>query len=96
WPEVRPLPRDCADGLNTVASQRQVLIVLDREETGALLQEVPKAYKTHINDVLLAALARAFRPWTGSPVLLVHLEGHGREDIFADVDLSRTVGWFTS
>ena len=28
--------------------------------------------------------------------MLIDLEGHGREEIFADVDLSRTVGWFTS
>ena len=32
---------------------------------------------------------------TGTAVL-IDLEGHGREEIFADVDLSRTVGWFTS
>ncbi len=28
--------------------------------------------------------------------MLIDLEGHGREDIFEGLDLSRTVGWFTS
>jgi non-ribosomal peptide synthase protein (TIGR01720 family) len=61
-----------------------------------LLQEVPKAYHTQINDVLLAALVTAFRDWTDAPKLLVDLEGHGREPIADDIDLSRTVGWFTA
>ncbi|WP_164003031.1 non-ribosomal peptide synthetase, partial [Pyxidicoccus caerfyrddinensis] len=61
-----------------------------------LLQEVPSAWRAHINDVLLTALARALAEWTGQSHVLVHLEGHGREELFDGVDLSRTVGWFTS
>ncbi|GAB3892009.1 hypothetical protein GCM10029964_066120 [Kibdelosporangium lantanae] len=34
--------------------------------------------------------------WTGSDDVLIDLEGHGREEIFDDVDLTRTVGWFTT
>jgi non-ribosomal peptide synthase protein (TIGR01720 family) len=34
--------------------------------------------------------------WSGKRTLLVELEGHGREGIVEDVDLSRTVGWFTT
>src|SRR5262249_48205447 len=48
-----------------------------------------------INDVLLTALAEAWADWSGNDVLLVDLEGHGREELH-DVDLSRTVGWFTT
>jgi non-ribosomal peptide synthase protein (TIGR01720 family) len=69
---------------------------LDEEETQALLQEVPTAYGTEINDVLLAALVEAVAEWTGRQQLSVALEGHGREDLFDGVDLSRTVGWFTT
>jgi non-ribosomal peptide synthase protein (TIGR01720 family) len=72
------------------------LLKLSAEETRALLQEVPRAYNTQINDVLLTALAQAFARWTGESSLLVDLEGHGREEILEGVDLSRTVGWFTS
>jgi amino acid adenylation domain-containing protein/non-ribosomal peptide synthase protein (TIGR01720 family) len=66
------------------------------DATRALLQQVPAAYRTRINDVLLTALARALQRWTGGEAFRIDLEGHGREDLFDDVDISRTVGWFTS
>uniref|UniRef100_UPI001F4DA600 condensation domain-containing protein n=1 Tax=Pseudomonas ovata TaxID=1839709 RepID=UPI001F4DA600 len=69
---------------------------LDKEWTRHLLQEAPMAYRTQVNDLLLAALARVISRWTGQSNVLVRLEGHGREDLFDEVDLTRTVGWFTS
>jgi non-ribosomal peptide synthase protein (TIGR01720 family) len=81
---------------NIFASSRTVSVFLTEEQTRTLLQEVPKAYKTQINDVLLTALVQSFAKYTGSKSLLVDLEGHGREELFEGVDLSRTVGWFTS
>jgi non-ribosomal peptide synthase protein (TIGR01720 family) len=73
-----------------------VPVRLDREETEALLRRAPTVYRTGINDVLLAALALALSRWTGDRRVGVDLEGHGREDLLDGVDLSRTVGWFTS
>ncbi|MBD0385363.1 MAG: amino acid adenylation domain-containing protein [Nostoc sp. C3-bin3] len=93
---VFPLPVDYVGGLNTVATSKTLSVFLNETETQALLQEVPAKYHTQINDVLLTALAKTFAEWTGEKTLLVNLEGHGREDIFTDVDLSRTVGWFTT
>ncbi|MBW4456089.1 MAG: amino acid adenylation domain-containing protein [Nostoc indistinguendum CM1-VF10] len=95
WTKVVPLPLDYPEGrgANTKASTRTVLVSLTVEETRALLQEVPKTYNTNIRDVLLTALVQAFARWTGVSTLLVDLLGHGRETIFNDVDLSRTVGW---
>nr|WP_018682965.1 non-ribosomal peptide synthetase [Actinokineospora enzanensis] len=98
WAEVRAassVPRD-QDGPNTTASERSVTVTLSREETDALLREVPRAYRTQVNDVLLTAFGSALGKWTGRDRTLVHLEGHGREDLFDGVDLSRTVGWFTT
>ena len=69
---------------------------LDAEATRSLLQRVPQAYNTQANDALLAGLAIALAPWVGGGDLLVDLEGHGREDLFDEVDLTRTVGWFTA
>lgn len=57
---------------------------------------MPPVYNTQINDALLAALAAAFGRWTGERALVIDLEGHGREGLFDDVDVSRTVGWFTA
>jgi non-ribosomal peptide synthase protein (TIGR01720 family) len=90
------LPVDDAGGENSEASARSVTVSLSAEETQALLQDVPSTYRTEINDALLTALAQAVGRWTGRPSMLVNLEGHGREDIFDDADLSRTVGWFTT
>jgi amino acid adenylation domain-containing protein/non-ribosomal peptide synthase protein (TIGR01720 family) len=83
-------------GDNTVGSGRSLSVFLTAEETRLLLQEVPRAYRTQINDVLLAALAQALSEWTGEKRVLVDLEGHGREEIVEGCDLSRTVGWFTT
>jgi amino acid adenylation domain-containing protein/non-ribosomal peptide synthase protein (TIGR01720 family) len=92
---VPGLPVDHAGGDNTESSTDVVFVSLGTDETRALLQQVPRAYNTQINDVLLAALVKAFANWTGSNSLLVDLESHGREDLFDGVDISRTVGWFT-
>ena len=89
-------PDQPLDGLNSEGTARRVSVFLGREETQALLREAPAAYGTEINDILLTALARAFQQWTGSSSLWIDLEAHGREGIFDDVDLTRTVGWFTS
>ncbi|HKN99659.1 MAG TPA: amino acid adenylation domain-containing protein, partial [Pseudonocardiaceae bacterium] len=93
-PAVVPVPVDGA-GPNVVAAERAVRVRLDRAETAALLRDVPGVYRTQVNDVLLAALGAVLREWTGCPAV-VDVEGHGREELFGDVDLSRTVGWFTS
>ncbi|MEH2104794.1 amino acid adenylation domain-containing protein [Nostoc sp.] len=96
--KVTALPVDYPSGKenNTLASSASVSLSLTEEQTRALLQDVPSAYNTQINDVLLTALVQSFAQWTGERSLLVDLEGHGREDLFEDVDLSRTVGWFTT
>jgi amino acid adenylation domain-containing protein/non-ribosomal peptide synthase protein (TIGR01720 family) len=77
-------------------SSTTIKVRLEASETQLLLQQVPAVYRTQINDVLLTALALAFREWTGSDEFYTNLEGHGREDIVEGVDLSRTIGWFTS
>ncbi len=70
------------------SAARHVETSLDETGTAALVR------RGRVEDLLLAAVAAAWRRWTGSPVLLVDVEGHGRED--EDLDVSRTVGWFTT
>jgi amino acid adenylation domain-containing protein/non-ribosomal peptide synthase protein (TIGR01720 family) len=91
-----PVDHPGGEARNTVATVRTVSVVLSEEDTRALLHEVPAAYHTQIGDVLLTALLEAFAGWTGRDDLLLELEGHGREELFEGVDLSRTVGWFTT
>ncbi len=78
------------------AEVTSLTVELDPTETTALLQDVPTAYRTQINDALLTALASALRKTTGGTSFLIEMEGHGREDIGAGLDLSRSIGWFTS
>ena len=92
---VQKLPVD-QEGRNLESTTRHVSNKLSKELTEALLREVPRAYNTQISDVLLAALAGAHQRWTGERLLVVDAEGHGREGLFDEVDLTRTVGWFTS
>ena len=94
--DISELPVDHPGGANVESSAKRVRASLSRDLTRSLLSEVPRAYNTQINDVLLTALSRAFANWMGGPSVLFTLEGHGRQEIPAQVDLSRTVGWFTS
>jgi amino acid adenylation domain-containing protein/non-ribosomal peptide synthase protein (TIGR01720 family) len=93
---VESIPLDYTQGTNITASAKTLIVSLDQTQTQALLQDVPKAYKTQINDILLTALALTLSSWTDSESVLFNLEGHGREEIIDGVDLSRTVGWFTT
>jgi non-ribosomal peptide synthase protein (TIGR01720 family) len=96
---ARELP-GCAIPLDRTEEQEvppeAVPVEIGPEDTDALLRLAPGAYRTRINDVLLSALARAISRWTGENSVAVGLEGHGREEILDGVDLTRTVGWFTT
>jgi myxalamid-type polyketide synthase MxaB len=99
WIEVgsdsEPLPVD-QSGANTFASMEENVTDLDFASTERLLKEATKTLGASMQGLLLAALGETFTAWTGKNRLLVNLEGHGREDLFEDVDLSRTVGWFVN
>jgi len=90
------LPLEGPEEANTLDTVRRVSVQLEEETTRALLEEVPRAYRTQIGDLLMAALVETFAGWTGSPYLVIELEGHGREEeVVSGVELSLTVGWFT-
>ncbi|WP_407873315.1 non-ribosomal peptide synthase/polyketide synthase [Paenibacillus melissococcoides] len=94
--EQMPLPKDNDQGGDAVENSETLTLQWSRRETRQLLSEAHRAYGTEINDLLLTALGMAIQEWTGSEQVAVMLEGHGRESILPDVDVSRTVGWFTS
>ena len=91
-----------APSQNSFASADQVLCTLSAAETDALLHQAPAAYHTQVNDLLLTALARTMSKWLDAPSISLELEGHGREfsevaeNAAMTIDLSRTVGWFTT
>nr|WP_199341772.1 type I polyketide synthase [Nostoc punctiforme] len=93
---VSPLPVDYPQGANTVASADTISITLSVAETQTLLQEVTAIYRVQMEEILLFALTQVISKYTNTQSLLVDLEGNGREVIFDDVDVSRTMGWFTN
>ncbi|MCS7481004.1 amino acid adenylation domain-containing protein [Umezawaea endophytica] len=99
-PQLGSRPLD--PSLDTYGTAKSLRVVLPATTTAALLTTVPAAFHGEINDVLLSGLALAVAEWrrkrlgAGGPGVLVEVEGHGREQVADDLDLSRTVGWFTS
>jgi non-ribosomal peptide synthase protein (TIGR01720 family) len=93
--DLAPLPRDFPDGVNATASTRFAPVLLSPEDTRLLLQDVSRVYDTQAHEVLLTALGCAIARWTGAPAL-INVEGHGRVDLFEDVDMTRTTGWCPS
>ncbi|MFZ0716717.1 amino acid adenylation domain-containing protein, partial [Mycobacterium sp.] len=85
--------------VDTHASAAHLLVSLDVETTRGLLAEVPAAFHAGVQDIMLIAFALAWTEFLGSDggAITIDLEGHGRhEDLAPGVDLSETVGWFTS
>ncbi|WNM31472.1 amino acid adenylation domain-containing protein [Streptomyces sp. Li-HN-5-11] len=81
---------------DTAATTRSLRLTLPPETTGPLLGSVPAVFGTGAQDVLLTGLALALADRQGCRHILVDVEGHGREELAPGLDLSRTVGWFTS
>ncbi|WP_367867926.1 amino acid adenylation domain-containing protein [Pedobacter sp. WC2423] len=92
----KPMPVE----LNEAASARKDLSAVDVQLSTALTQllltAANTAYNTEINDLLLTALAITIREWLGDDDVVIGLEGHGREALFPQLDVTGTLGWFTN
>nr|CRL68842.1 linear gramicidin synthetase subunit D [Mycolicibacterium komanii] len=98
-PAALPAPQASVD---TLASAGYLTELLDAETTHMLLGEVPAAFHAGVHEILLIAFGLAWAQFlgTGGAPIAIDVEGHGRQEDLAepaaDVDLSRTVGWFTA
>jgi len=90
------LPRDFEGGHNRIESREKLGRELSEEETRILLREAPKQLQAQMQEILLVGLVEAVGKWSGVRGVLVEMEGHGREGIVEEVDVRRTLGWFTS
>ncbi|PUA36528.1 non-ribosomal peptide synthetase [Paenibacillus elgii] len=90
------LPRDMEQSRTLMRDNEFVQVRLTPEETEQLLTKTHRAYNTEMNDLLLTALGMAVQRWAATDRILVDLEGHGREPLSPDIDITRTVGWFTT
>ena len=95
---LSPLPLDSnhQSGERCHGDAETVHVHLSRSQTRPFLTRANSVYQTEPQDLLLTALCKAIQTWTGSDACLVSLEGHGRELTNHDLDLTRTVGWFTA
>ncbi|MGW8444293.1 non-ribosomal peptide synthase/polyketide synthase [Paenibacillus sp. S33] len=93
---AKPLPKDYANDKALLGDSEVVTVRWTKQETDLLLKQAHRPYNTEMNDLLLAALGKAVYEWSGSKRVLINLEGHGREAILTEVDITRTIGWFTS
>ncbi|WP_156748187.1 non-ribosomal peptide synthetase, partial [Mycobacterium sp. 1465703.0] len=85
--------------VDSYASAGRLSVELDAETTGMLLGDVPTAFHAGIQDILLIAFGLAWAEFLGDghDLIGIDVEAHGRhEELAADIDLSRTVGWFTT
>ncbi|MCY9340111.1 lichenysin non-ribosomal peptide synthetase LicA [Bacillus haynesii] len=94
--ETAALPKDDEAEDKRMRHTKTAEFSLSKEETEQLMTKVHEAYSTEMNDILLTALGLALKEWTGQEDFIICLEGHGREDIIDGLNISRTVGWFTS
>ncbi|NNF16906.1 MAG: non-ribosomal peptide synthetase, partial [Gammaproteobacteria bacterium] len=93
----QPLPVDAPQpGVNDWRSAATQSAMLGAEETQALMTNVTTNWRTQPHDLMLLALEQTLREWTGAPAFTVDVEAHGREAVSGELDLLRTIGWFTS
>ncbi|WP_438712815.1 amino acid adenylation domain-containing protein [Aquimarina muelleri] len=94
--DYTPIPTDIkgeASNRNEVSNYKTTL---DVANTTALLKEIHQSYGTEIEDILISCLVMTVHDWSGKSKVIIGLEGHGREDISDEVDISNTIGWFTN
>ncbi len=91
-----PLPVDYTGGKNLEATSKSIWGALSEKETQILTTLVPQGLKTPVNCVLISTLVGVLCEWSGEETILIDLEGHGRERLVNGVDVSRTIGWFTT
>lgn len=67
-----------------------------KELTSNLIGKAKQAYYSEVNELLFAALFRTIQQIGGNSTVSLNMESHGRPEIFEDVSVDRTVGWFTT
>ncbi|NSX08514.1 non-ribosomal peptide synthetase [Pseudomonas lini] len=80
----------------TVAERQTLSARWDAARTHQWLTESHAAYRTQPEELLIAALAATLAEAESRADIVVDLERHGRDAPFEGLDVSRTVGWFTT
>lgn len=92
WKKIRQVQSETL----FVKNSKTLSVELPEDQTALLLTTANNTFNTQVNDLLLTALALTIREVFNNREVLLNLEGHGRESIIDDINVHRTVGWFTS
>lgn len=93
-PELITLPLDYPDGKSDEEPSAKIQVSLPQQEIAALLERARNVRNVRLLDLLQTALVRAVAPWAGVSSLAICNVVHGRDQVFADIDISRTIGCF--
>ena len=94
--EIQNLPVDFEKSTGSIKINENVSFTVNKATTTLLKTEINGLFNTSINDLLLLGLSTALKQVFGVEKSLIALEGHGREEIDDHIDISRTIGWFTT
>lgn len=95
--EIPDMPQDeIPASTKGIKSLQSGSFTINKEITEVLQTKIHGVYNTEINDVLLTGLGMAIQETFGVGKSVIKMEGHGREEIIENIDVSRTVGWFTT
>lgn len=94
--DARQIPHDYLAADNTDGSFCSCEVSLDKTATRRIVTLRARSQHASVQDVLISALARGYGEWSGKSRLILEMEGHGRENVLPEMDVSRTIGWFTS
>ncbi|WP_291560027.1 MULTISPECIES: amino acid adenylation domain-containing protein [unclassified Clostridium] len=89
-------PVDYIEGKDRVKTSNILSIELDEETLVDLTKKTNEIYNMELNEALTIALVFVINDLTKKDEVIIELERHGREAINECIDVSRTVGWFTS
>ncbi len=99
WQGVDPftyIPIDHHQGTNTEKSAEYVTVTLTEEETQRLLRTLAKTHHLNTDEILIALLAKSLMRWCQTDCITLDIERHGREELTTEINLTGTLGWFTS
>jgi iturin family lipopeptide synthetase B len=94
--DVPPIAVDDADAPNLQADAVEVSCCVEAAASAALTGAANGLYRTTPEELLIVALVRALDRWNGVHRLRMAIEGNGRGQRLGGLDISRTVGWFTT
>lgn len=92
---AKQLPVDHAQAANQEGDEQEALLRIEAETASRYFAGMASVFGLRAHEAVLAGLGLCLVDWAGGP-LAVELEGHGRQPLDQAVDLSRTVGWFTT